>query len=152
MATKTSTGSSGYGRNKGSIEHASELRKTPPEKTKSKYFTGKGGSIVPLSKRSHSEMANSSAEEMTLVLEELSEIKNEMMKGDKELTEIKRDMMKKDDMKEMVTSIVHEMMKRQKEEFEARLQENDEKNRKEHDRLTEMIEAVNLENESLKRS
>ena len=88
---------------------------------------------------------------MTLVLEELSEIKNEMTKGDKELTEIKRDMIKKDDIKEMVITIVHEMMKKQNEEFESRLKENDEGNKKEHDRLTEMIEAVNLENESLKK-
>ncbi|KAK3088586.1 hypothetical protein FSP39_020918 [Pinctada imbricata] len=67
-----------------------------------------------------------------------------------ELGEIKSDMVKHSDIETIVTSIVTEIMKVHKEEFDKRLNEIEEKNDKIKGHLQEQIDGLSMENEVLR--
>ncbi|KAK3094203.1 hypothetical protein FSP39_025407 [Pinctada imbricata] len=133
----------------------------PSETTRSKYFTTKKGvNTQRPSTRSHSEntgntSVSSTSDENERILSDLEEIKNAIKSTVKtsELEEIRSDIkstVKKDDLKNIVTSMVKELMKEQRKEFDHKIKEANDLNRKERSKMQDEIDKLRLENEDLR--
>ena len=105
---------------------------------KSSKLSTKKGAVQP-AKRPHSEVANTSAEEMTLVLAELSEIK----------TEIKQTI-KKGDLESLVKEIVEGLMKKTEERFDKRINDIEKKYDAKIAKLQDDNDHLLMENNTLK--
>ncbi|KAK3084914.1 hypothetical protein FSP39_021395 [Pinctada imbricata] len=122
---------------------------------KSKYFSAKSKGVLgdksekiprntkkieePRAKRTNSEVSNSSiSDELTVIMEDLQEIKSTLDETTKkkDLTEVK--------------NIMSEMIKEVKTEMQARIQEIEERNKKEHQKMQKEIDGLLRENNTLK--
>ena len=109
--------------------------KDTKEMEKEKQMSKTKSSSQPAAKRTHSELSNSSLEESTLILEQLEEIKSEMV------TEAK------------LRSIVNELLLQHKKEVDKKLSEQNEKLKEQNEKLKvceQTIEGLKVENETLK--
>ena len=114
--------------------------KQPQNSTTSKYFTSikTTSSVSQPAKRlrPQSEESNTSAEEMTLILTELGEIREGMLK--------------KDDVKTLVTDKVKGLLAEHKTEINNQICEIEQKHKDEVYQLKEQIAGLNLDNETLR--
>ena len=114
--------------------------KATSDSTTSKYFTSikTTSSVSQPAKRlrPQSEESNTSAEEMTLILTELGEIREGMLK--------------KDDVKTLVTDIVKGLLAEHKTEINNQICEIEQKHKDEVYQLKEQIAGLNLDNETLR--
>ena len=129
------------------------------DSVKSRYFNkNKSGANVSHvsgrpATRSSTDASNTSIEENNDVLGELKDSLKGINLKLNELDEIKTEVkntVKTADLKGIVTSMVKDIMKQQKEHFDERLKEAEDRNRTERSKLKEEIDQLNIENERLK--
>ena len=129
------------------------------DSVKSRYFNkNKSGANVSHvsgrpATRSSTDASNTSIEENNDVLGELKDSLKGINLKLNELEEIKTEVkntVKTADLKGIVTSMVKDIMKQQKEHFDERLKEAEDRNRTERSKLKEEIDQLNIENERLK--
>ena len=129
------------------------------DSVKSRYFNkNKSGANISHvfgrpATRSSTDASNTSIEENNDVLGELKDSLKGINLKLNELEEIKTEVkntVKTADLKGIVTSMVKDIMKQQKEHFDERLKEAEDRNRTERSKLKEEIDQLNIENERLK--
>ena len=109
--------------------------------SKSKYFqpSVKDKKVSQPAKRPNTEMADTSADELTHIANELKEIKEEL-----------GEVVKTKDMKEMIKSVVEEMMLKMKDEFNNKIYEMEKKQQENLTNLKDEMDKLMLDNETLR--